>query len=212
MTTALVTGFEPFGGDAVNASWEAVRSLTATWDDDAALVPLLLPVTFDGAAAALTRAVADHRPDVVVAVGLASGTTAVRLERVAVNVVDARIPDNAGAQPVDVPVVDGGPTAYLSTLPLKGALAALGAAGVPAVVSNTAGTYVCNAAFYALRHATEGTGARAGFVHVPALGDLAADRSDAAALADALRVVVRTALAAARGEAEEPVVAAGAEH
>jgi pyroglutamyl-peptidase len=129
---ALLTGFEPFGGDAVNESWEAVRTLAARWAGDDDLVTACLPVTFAGATAALRRLVDAHTPDVVVCAGLAAGAAAVRLERVAVNVADARIPDNAGAQPVDEPVVAGGPVGYFSTLPLKAALAALRDAGIPA--------------------------------------------------------------------------------
>jgi pyrrolidone-carboxylate peptidase len=129
----LVTGFEPFGGDAVNESWEAVRGLAARWDRSAELVTARLPVTFAGAGAELARHLDAHEPAVVVCTGLAAGTRAVRLERVAVNVADARIPDNLGARPVDEPVVDGGPVGYLSTL-----------------------TYVCNATFYALAHSLTG--------------------------------------------------------
>ncbi|WP_245852283.1 pyroglutamyl-peptidase I [Isoptericola jiangsuensis] len=210
-TTVVVTGFEPFGGDDVNESWEAVRRLARdryALAPDVELVTARLPVTFAGATAALAGLVAEHRPDVVVATGLAAGTDAVRLERVAVNVVDARIPDNDGEQPVDVPVRDGGPTAYLTTLPVKAALVALHAAGLPAVVSNTAGTYVCNAAFYALRHAVEPSpGVAAGFVHVPR-----ADVVPAADAARALGVVVATAVAARHGAAHQAPVPAGTEH
>lgn len=197
MTTTLVTGFEPFGGDPVNASWEAVSRLPERWEGPGRLVTLRLPVTFEGAARELVAALDEHRPDVVVCTGLAAGTAAVRLERVAINVEDARIPDNAGASPVDEPVVPGGPDAYLSTLPLKAALVALGEAGVPAVVSNTAGTYVCNATFYALRHALAGrAGVRAGFVHVPRTREEAPDDDGALPvddLARALGIVLTTA-------------------
>jgi pyroglutamyl-peptidase len=205
---ALLTGFEPFGGDAVNESWEAVRTLAARWAGDDDLVTACLPVTFAGATAALRRLVDAHTPDVVVCAGLAAGAAAVRLERVAVNVADARIPDNAGAQPVDEPVVAGGPVGYFSTLPLKAALAALRDAGIPAVVSNTAGTYVCNATFYVLGHVLAGRpGVRAGFVHVPR-----ADAVPADVAVRALGLVVRTALDHARGRVAEPALAAGAEH
>nr|WP_041294809.1 pyroglutamyl-peptidase I [Isoptericola variabilis] len=204
----LVTGFEPFGGDAVNESWEAVQELERRWTGPARLVAARLPVTFAGARTALDALVAEHAPDVVVCTGLAAGTEAVRLERVALNVADARIPDNAGAQPVDEPVVDGGPVAYLSTLPLKATLAALRDAGLRAVVSNTAGTYVCNATFYALAHLLAGRpGVRAGFVHLPR-----ADVLPARDAARALAVVVRTAVEHAAGRVAEPALAAGAEH
>ncbi len=207
----LVTGFEPFGGDTVNESWQATTALAADWRaarDGAELVVAPLPVTFAAGPAELLRLVRRHAPDVVVATGLAGGTESVRLERVAVNVADARIPDNAGAQPVDEAVVGDGPAAYFSTLPLKAAWSAVRSDGVPATVSNTAGTYVCNATFYALQHALAGRPAvRSGFVHVPRAAQL-----DAASSARGLRAVVLTATAAVRGELSEPRIAAGAEH
>lgn len=204
----LLTGFEPFGGDALNESWEAVRTLASRWDGPDELVTARLPVTFGGAVGGLSRLLDAHAPHVVVCTGLAAGADAVRLERVALNVVDARIPDNAGAQPVDEPVVAGGPVAYLGTLPLKAALGALRDAGVPAVVSNSAGTYVCNATFYALCHLLAvKDGARAGFVHVPRAGAVPVEVS-----ACALATVVRTTLEHLAGRVAEPALAAGAEH
>ena len=180
MLSVLVTGFEPFGGDAINSSLEAVKALAKAWDalTGAILHTAQLPVTFAGAAPALMRAIAETKPDAVIAVGYAAGSSEIRLERVAVNVIDARIPDNAGSQPVDEAVEPDGPTAYFSTLPIKRALARLGERKIPAIVSNSAGTYVCNAVFYALQHALAGTATCSGFVHVPALGELAAPRSD----------------------------------
>lgn len=205
---ALLTGFEPFDGGAVNESWEAVRTLGGRWAGDDELVTARLPVTFGGATAALRRLIDAHSPDVVVCAGLAVGAEALRLERVAVNVADARIPDNAGAQPADEPVVVNGPVGYLSTLPLKAALAALRDAGIPAVVSNSAGTYVCNATFYVLAHVlADRPGARAGFVHVPR-----ADAVPVDVTARALGLVVRTALDHVRRRVTEPALAAGAEH
>ena len=220
---ALVTGFEPFGGDAVNSSWEAVRLLAQRWDEPfgAELVPVRLPVTFAGAVREVAAAVQDHRPDVVVCTGVAAGADAVRIERVAINVADARIPDHTGAQPVDEPVVPGGPAAFLSGLPLKATLVALHGAGIPAVVSNTAGTYVCNATFYALGSLLEATpGVLGGFVHLPRTAEEGGGPDggpqpgalSVAVLARALDVVVRTALAERLGIVTEPVVPAGMDH
>ncbi|WP_407317933.1 pyroglutamyl-peptidase I [Isoptericola halotolerans] len=206
----LVTGFEPFDGATANESWEAVRCLEDRWTAAGhaeELVAARLPVTFAGAPARLRELLGEHAPQVVVCVGLAAGSGALRLERVAVNVADARIPDNAGRSPVDEPVVDGGPVAYLSSLPLKAALASVRATGIPAAVSNTAGTYVCNATFYALAHALAASHARAGFVHVPA-----ADVLPAAESARALAAVVRTALDHRAGRIDDLVLAAGTEH
>jgi pyroglutamyl-peptidase len=199
--TILLSGFEPFDGAATNASWQAVSALRDSWDEDEPLVAVELPCAFADAWPVLRAMIDEHRPRVVVAVGLAGGTSAVRLERVAINVIDARIPDNAGSAPVDVPVVEDGPAAYFSTLPLKPALVAVRDAGVPIGVSSTAGTYVCNATFYDLMRWAEGRdGVRAGFVHVPAISAPGAPEPDGESLplADvvrALRVVVETARA-----------------
>jgi pyroglutamyl-peptidase len=206
----LVTGFEPFGGASVNESWQAVETLAQRWaaaDRPEDLVVAQLPVTFDDAPVVVRELLAEHEPQVVVCTGLAAGAPSVRLERVALNVVDARIPDNAGRSPVDEQVVDGGPVAHLSSLPLKAAYAAVLAGGIPVSVSNTAGTYVCNATFYALAHAVAGSDVSAGFVHVPAR-----DVLEPAEAARALEVVVRTAVDRRRGLVDDVRVAAGAEH
>lgn len=165
--TVLLTGFTPFDGARINPSWEAVRRLAARAPEGFRAVEI--PTTFAGAIGALEDAVAEHRPDWVICTGLAAGRAAITPERVAINVNDARIPDNDGTQPVDTPVVPDGPAAYFSTLPIKACVTALRAAGVPANVSNTAGTFVCNNLFYGLMHliATRYPGMRGGFVHVP---------------------------------------------
>jgi pyroglutamyl-peptidase len=168
VTTVLVTAFEPFDGQAVNASHEAVRRVEAAWDGPETLVVRVLPVSFRRARQELRAAVAELAPDVVVGVGEAGGRSAVGVERVAVNVIDARIPDADGSAPVDVPVIAGAPAAFFSTLPVKACWTAARDADVPAEVSLTAGTYVCNATFYALQHLLQGRdGVRSGFVHVP---------------------------------------------
>ncbi|GEA89030.1 pyroglutamyl-peptidase I [Cellulomonas cellasea] len=170
MTTVLLTAFEPFDGQTVNASQEVVRRVEAAWDVSATLVVRVLPVSFRRARQELRTAVAELEPDVVVCVGEAGGRGAVGVERVAVNVIDARIPDADGSAPVDVPVIAGAPAAFFSTLPVKACWAAAREAGAPAEVSGTAGTYVCNATFYALQHLLGGReGVRSGFVHVPRL-------------------------------------------
>jgi pyroglutamyl-peptidase len=213
MAKVLVTGFAPFGGESVNPSWQAVSLLGARRDDVAAVE---LPCEFEASLPVLRRAVEEHGPSLVVCTGQAGGRFEVTPERVAINLIDARIPDNAGAQPVDVLVVDGGPAAYFTTLPVKACVAAIRAAGVPASVSHTAGTYVCNQVFYGLMHllATEFPGVRGGFVHVPfSPGQVAASGKAAPSLgvdriADALEVLVDTALKTT----EDLAVSAGAEH
>ncbi|MDY0909161.1 pyroglutamyl-peptidase I [Microbacterium sp. CFBP9034] len=199
MTTILLTGFEPFGGDAVNPSGEAVRRVDAGWDGPETLVTAILPVTFDGARAELGRLIDVHRPELVIATGLAGNRAAISVERVAVNLLDARIPDNAGAQPVDEPSVGDGPAAYFASLPVKAIARDIAAAGIPSEVSHWAGTFVCNHAFYTALHATSRSrGIRAGFLHVPWSAEHAPS-ADAATLpladiAEAIGIAVRTSL------------------
>lgn len=173
MRKVLLTGFEPFGGDALNPSWLAAQALRGRRIAGHRVVAAQLPTVFGASLERLDALLHRHRPALVVCLGLAAGRAALSLERVAINVQDARMPDNAGAEPVDAPVVPGGPAAYFSTLPIKAMRAAVQAAGVPAEVSQTAGTFVCNHVFYGLMHrlATEPAlaGARGGFVHVPLL-------------------------------------------
>lgn len=199
MAVVLLTGFEPFGGQTVNPSWQAVQRLAAAWDGPADLVTLELPVDFRTAGPALADAIASTQPDVVIAVGQAGGRPDVTVERVAINVDDARIPDNGGYAPVDEPVVVGGPAAYFSTLPVKACVAAMTEAGVPASVSQTAGTFVCNHVFYRVVHElTARPGARGGFVHVPFTPEQAAGTRHPSmsleAVAAGLDAVVRTTL------------------
>jgi pyroglutamyl-peptidase len=212
--TVLLTGFAPFGGDAVNPSLEAVALLDGRRVRGHRIETRALPVEFGASLRALRRALRETRPAAVVCVGLAGGRAQLSLERVAINVDDARIPDNAGAQPVDAPVVAGGPAAYFSTLPLKRTLLALRRAGIPAQVSQTAGTYVCNHVFYGLMHALRRQPrVRAGFIHVPYSPALATYHAGAPslpveAMAEGLRIALRCALA---GDGDDRV-AAGAEH
>ncbi|MDF9874795.1 pyroglutamyl-peptidase I [Cellulosimicrobium cellulans] len=203
--TVVVSGFEPFDGAVTNPSWETAARLAERGEELVGdrVVAVRLPVTFVGAWPVLDAAIREHGPDVVVALGLAGGAPGVRLERVAVNVRDARIPDNAGDRPVDVPVAEGGPVGYWSTLPLKASLAEIRAAGVPVAVSSTAGTFVCNDVFYALMHHWGlGPGRRAGFVHVPG-ADVVPIEDQVSAVA----AVVRHALLGT----PEPVLSGGTE-
>jgi pyroglutamyl-peptidase len=165
----LLTGFEPFGGEAVNPSWEVARALHGEWIAGAQVHAVQLPCVFHQALGALQAAIRETQPRLVLALGQAGGRSDLSIERVAINVDDARIADNAGAQPVDTPVVANGPAAYFSTLPIKAMVAGLRAAGLPASVSQTAGTYVCNHVFYGLQHQLAGSGVRSGFMHIPYL-------------------------------------------
>ena len=170
----LVTGFEPFGGQSLNPSWEVARALHGLQLQGARVVAVQLPCVFAQALPALQQALMQHTPDIVLALGQAEGRCDLSVERIAINVMDARIPDNAGAQPIDVPVIAGGPASYFSTLPIKSLVAGLRAAGFPASVSQTAGTFVCNQVFYALQHTLAGQGVHSGFVHLPLLPEQAA--------------------------------------
>ena len=163
----LLTGFEPFGGDPVNPSALVCRALHGQRVGQATVHAVELPCVFGRALQVLDGALAAISPVLVLALGLAAGRGEISVERVAINVDDARIPDNAGAQPVDVPVVAGGPAAWFSTLPVKAIVAALRQEGLPAAVSQTAGTFVCNHVFYGLQHRLAGSGVRSGFIHVP---------------------------------------------
>ncbi|MDT9633726.1 pyroglutamyl-peptidase I [Pseudomonas sp. JV449] len=186
MRTVLLTGFEPFDQDLVNPSWEAVRQLDGVQlDDDVRIVARRLPCAFATAGECLLQLISELRPAMVIATGLAPGRSEISIERVAINVNDARIPDNLGEQPIDTAVMVGGPAAYFSTLPIKAMARAVREAGIAVSVSQTAGTFVCNQVFYRLQHELAGTGVRSGFIHVPnQLG---------AGLVDGLRTAVSTA-------------------
>jgi len=169
MRCVLVTGFEPFEGAALNPSREVARMLDGETIAGHAIVGAVLPVSFGDAPGALASLVARHAPVLVIATGQAGGRASLTLERVAINLADARTVDNAGVRPVDVAVVDGAPAAYFSDLPLKAMREAMRAAGAPAELSLSAGSFVCNQVFYLLCHerATQAMSMRCGFLHLP---------------------------------------------
>lgn len=186
MPTVLLTGFEPFDGAASNSSWEAVRRVTGV----EGLVMAELPVEFGRASEVLAGLIAEHSPDLVIATGLADGRTAITPERVAINLEDARIPDNAGAQPRERTIDPDGPAAYLSGLPVRAIADAITAAGIPAQVSLSAGAFVCNSVMYRLLGSVP-EGVVAGFIHVPSADDLPVDE-----IATGLAIAVRVSLGA----------------
>lgn len=189
---ALVTAFDPFGGAAVNVSQQALALLPAR-AGGAELATAVLPTSFARAHPALAAAIAREAPELVLCTGQAEGRAALGVERVAINLQDARLPDNDGARPEERPVLAGGPAAYFSTLPAKAVLAALRAAGLPAEISYSAGTFVCNHVFYHLMRLAETSAHRwrAGFLHLPApcaqLGAADAARGIALVIETALR-------------------------
>lgn len=164
----LITGFEPFGGERVNPSWQAVAALPEQVGGYA-LYKREIPVVFGAAAREVLALAEEIRPQVILCVGQAGGRSEVTPERFGVNLRDARIPDNAGNQPREEPVVKGAPAAYFATVPVRAMAEAIQRAGLPGAVSNTAGTYVCNDLLYTLLHRFHGTAVRAGFLHVPYL-------------------------------------------
>jgi pyroglutamyl-peptidase len=182
----LLTGFTPFGNEDINPSWEAVRELHGTQVAGHHVVARLLPTAFDESRCQLELAVREVDPVIMLGVGQAGGRSRLSIERVAINVQDARLPDNDGAQPVDEAVIAGGPAAYFSTVPIKAMLAALQANGLPAEISNTAGTFVCNHIAYLMLHlAAQHPGVRAGFMHIPYLPMQAARFAQAPSMAQA---------------------------
>jgi pyroglutamyl-peptidase len=176
----LVTGFEPFGDHALNPSGEIAKWIDGRHVGELAVRGAVLPVHHAEAAPAVATLLEETDPVVVLHLGLAEGRARLALERVAVNVMDYRLPDNAGYRAHDEPCVPGGPAAYWASLPLRAILTALAAEGLPAYLSNTAGTYLCNQTLYTTLHeiARRGLRARAGFLHLPLLPEMVA-RGDA---------------------------------
>lgn len=187
----LLTAFEPFGGDSVNASRAAVEGCRAP--EDAELYKLTVPVVFGEAAEIVCRAIDEIRPDIVLCVGEAGGRKAVTPERIAINIRDARIADNKGYQPTDEKIAADGPDGYFSSLPIKEMTAVMKAAGFAAEISNTAGTFVCNDLMYGVLHhlaQKPGPVPLAGFIHVPA--ERPVTSVSAEALTEALKVFGRS--------------------
>jgi pyroglutamyl-peptidase len=195
----LVSGFEPFGGDRVNPSAEVARALHGRTIDGAPVVGIVLPCVFGASIDTLRNAIDTHRPQLVLALGQAAGREGFTLERVAINLDDARIADNAGAQPIDAPVVARGTAAHFTTLPIKAMVAALHSAGHTASVSYSAGTFVCNHVFYGLQHALKRRrSVRSGFMHLPCLPEQAAPQQPSLPLTtmvEGVAIALATALA-----------------
>lgn len=221
LPTVVLTGFDPFGGDIINPSWLAVQPLDGEIISSHRIVSAQLPTSFARAPRALRDAIRRHKPALVICVGQAGGRSQISLERIAINVIDARIADNDGAQPIDIPVVRSGPAAYFSTLPIKAMLAEMRDAGIPVEISQTAGTYVCNQVFYVLMQALSKsrapTRARGGFIHIPYLSEQAGSsgKSNAGAASVALDTTIaglRLAVTCALRTRTDLSIGAGATH
>ncbi len=215
--SVLLTGFDAFGGESINPSWLAVQALKGRQIAGHRVVVEQLPTVFDASIAALREALLSHNPQLVICVGQAGGRSALSIERVAINVNDARIADNHQAQPIDTPVVAEGPAAYFSSLPIKAMVRDLLQAGIAAEVSQTAGTFVCNHVFYGLMHflATQRglkkspfKTTRGGFVHVPFATGQGNPSMALLDMARGLHIAVRCALA----NQQDVSIGAGAIH
>lgn len=180
MKKLLITGFQPFDGESVNPALEVAKGLQGKTINGYEVIAREIPVVRFEALKAVQAAIEELRPDAVITIGQAGGRPDITVERVGINIDDFRIPDNKGNQPIDEPVVAGGPVAYWATLPIKKMVANVKAQGIPASVSNSAGTYVCNHLLYGLLHylTTQGkTAIPAGFIHIPYLPEQMAVRS-----------------------------------
>ncbi len=200
----LVTGFDPFGGEPLNPSWQVCTQLPKSIAG-LRVETLKVPCEFGRSIEMVAKAIERHRPSLVVCLGQAGGRAHLSVERAALNVDDARASDNAGAAPIDEAIAADGPPAYFATLPIKAMVAGMRAAGVPAEVSNTAGTYVCNHLMYGVLHyiAASGGSIRAGFIHVPYAEEQVLDKPGVAGMA--IATMVRGVEAAIRAAAERRV-------
>lgn len=182
MKKVLLTGFEPFGGEEINPSLEIAKILNEKETAEYKIFSRKLPCVFGDAIQQLKAVIQEIQPDLVLCVGQAGGRPELSIERVAINIDDARIPDNKGNQPIDVPIISGGPVAYWSSLPIKAIVKHLHEAGLPASISQTAGTYVCNHVFYGLMHEIQQSDIRGGFIHIPFLPEQTKERPQTASL------------------------------
>ncbi len=175
----LITGFDPFGGESVNPAWEAVKAMKDSIDG-IEVVKLQVPTVFKKSAKKLFDGIVEHKPDVVICIGQAGGRYDISVERVAINTDDGRIPDNEGYQPIDSPIYEDGENAYFATLPIKGIVEEIRSAKIPASVSNTAGTYVCNHIMYSLLYyiSKNNLEIKGGFIHVPYITEQVIDKKN----------------------------------
>ena len=169
----LVTGFDPFGGEKINPALETIKRLPDTILG-AQIIKLEIPTVVGKSLAKITEAVEKENPDVVLSIGQAGGRSEITVERIGINIDDCRIPDNEGNQPIDEPVVKGGPAAYFVTVPIKAIVENIKAHNIPASISNTAGTFICNHVCYGVAHlaaarTAAGKPMKSGFIHIPFL-------------------------------------------
>lgn len=195
MAKILITGFDPFGGESINPAWEAVKRLPDNIDG-IDVIKLEVPTVYGKDEEVLRPAIEEHQPDAVICIGQAGGRAKITVEKVAINLMEARIKDNAGQQPFDLPVKEDGETAYFSKLPVKAVVQAIRDKGIPAEISYTAGTFVCNDLMYRLLYIIdrEHPEMKGGFIHVPYLPEQAAKLGEVPSMSSE---VIRDAISAA---------------
>lgn len=216
MANVLITGFEPFDGERINPSWQVVSQLNGMRIGDTLVVARQLPCEFGRSLDKLYQMINELEPAFVICVGQAGGRAEMSLERIAINIDDARIADNQGYQPIDVPVVEGGPAAYFSTLPIKALVQGLREQGIPAAVSQTAGTFVCNHVMYGLLHylkTHDENSVRGGFIHIPYLPEQAVNHQGAPSMSVSTLVKgVELVIALSLTVEKDLTISAGATH
>ncbi len=175
----LITGFDPFGGEKINPAWEAVKGIKDTIEG-AKIIKLEIPTVFNKSIEKVKEAMELEKPDIVLCIGQAGGRYDITIERVAINVDDARIEDNEGNQPIDIPVFEDGENAYFSNLPIKAMVEEIKGQGIPASISNSAGTFVCNHIMYGVLYHINKTykNMRGGFIHVPFINEQVLDKKN----------------------------------
>lgn len=200
MRTLLLTAFEPFDGELINPSLEIAQMLDNEQIDHVKVVSKILPCVFDSSLEALETAIREVKPDYIISLGQAGGRSDITPERVAINLNDARIPDNKGNQPIDQTIDNAGPAAYFTTLPIKAMVDEMQQRGIPASVSYSAGTFVCNHVFYGLQQLAQKYNIpKSGFVHIPYLPEQAVNHPGKPSMAksmlvDGLRIMIQTAV------------------
>ena len=175
----LITGFDPFGGEKINPAWEAVKGIKDTIEG-AEIIKLEIPTVFNKSIEKVKEAMELEKPDIVLCIGQAGGRYDITIERVAINVDDARIEDNEKNQPIDIPVFEDGENAYFSNLPIKAMVEEIKGQGIPASISNSAGTFVCNHIMYGVLYHINKTykNMRGGFIHVPFINEQVLDKKN----------------------------------
>lgn len=210
----LVTGFDPFGGEKINPAIESVKKLPDSIKG-ASLIKLEIPTICHRSLAVIEEAIVKHNPDVILSIGQAGGRVDITVERIGINIDDCRIPDNAGQQLIDEPVYPDGPAAYFVNLPIKAMVKNIQDRMIPASVSNTAGTFVCNHVTYGVRHMieTKYPGKRSGFIHIPFLPQQVIDKKNMPSMPlETIVEAITAAIEAIVDNQEDIKVTGGATH